>query len=100
MLIPLEEEIDQLSNVEAIQQFLSKGIHLIEEEQVGLLTQFSSLNALLNEAVSKSKNLSIFHERTNSLSIELKDILDDLISKQETLESNPALLEILSNRWR
>ena len=81
------------------QQYLSKGIHLIEEEQVGLLTQFSSLNALLNEAVSKSKNLSIFHERTNSLSIELKDILDDLISKQETLESNPALLEILSNRW-
>ena len=99
MLIPLEEEIDQLSNVEAIQQYLSKGIHLIEEEQVGLLTQFSSLNALLNEAVSKSKNLSIFHERTNSLSIELKDILDDLISKQETLESNPPLLEILSNRW-
>ena len=99
MLIPLEEEIDQLSNVEAIQQCLSKGIHLIEEEQVGLLTQFSSLNAVLNEAVSKSKNLSIFHERTNSLSIELKDILDDLISKQETLESNPALLEILSNRW-
>ena len=99
MLIPLEEEIDQLSNVEAIQQYLSKGIHLIEEEQVGLLTQFSSLNSLLNEAVSKSKNLSIFHERTNSLSIELKDILDDLISKQETLESNPTLLEILSNRW-
>ena len=99
MLIPLEEEIDQLSNVEAIQQCLSKGIHLIEEEQVGLLTQFSSLNAVLNEAVSKSKNLSIFHERTNSLSIELKDILDDLIGKQETLESNPALLEILSNRW-
>ncbi len=99
MLIPLEEEIDQLSNVEAIQQYLSKSIHLIEEEQVGLLTQFSSLNALLNEAVSKSKNLSIFHERTNSLSIELKDILDELISKQETLESNPVLLEILSNRW-
>ena len=99
MLIPLEEEIDQLSNVEAIQQYLSKGIHLIEEEQVGLLTQFSSLNAVLNEAVSKSKNLSIFQERTNSLSIELKDILDDLISKQETLESNPTLLEILSNRW-
>ena len=64
---------------------------MIEEEQVGLLTQFSSLNALLNEAVSKSKNLSIFHERTNSLSIELKDILDDLISKQETLESNPSI---------
>ena len=99
MLIPLEEEIDQLSNVEALQQYLSQGIHLIEEEQIGLITQFSSLNALLNDATSKSKNLIVFQERINSLSIELKDILDDLISKQETLESNPALLEKLSNRW-
>jgi DNA repair protein RecN (Recombination protein N) len=57
------------------------------------------LNALLNDAASKSKNLSIFQERVNSLSIELKDILDDLINKQETLESNPTLLEKLSGRW-
>ena len=99
MLTPLEEEIDQLSNVEALQQYLSQGIHLIDEEQIGLLTQFSSLNALLNDAASKSKNLSIFQERVNSLSIELKDILDDLINKQETLESNPTLLEKLSCRW-
>lgn len=99
MLIPLEEEIDQLTNVEALQQSLSQGIHLIEEEQIGLLTQFSSLNALLNEAASKSKNLNVFKERINSLSIELKDILEDLISKQVTLESNPALLERLSGRW-
>ena len=99
MLTPLEEEIDQLSNVEALQQYLSQGIHLIDEEQIGLLKQFASLNALLNDAASKSKNLSIFQERVNSLSIELKDILDDLINKQETLESNPTLLEKLSGRW-
>ena len=99
MLTPLEEEIDQLSNVEALQQYLSQGIQLIDEEQIGLLKQFASLNALLNDAASKSKNLSIFQERVNSLSIELKDILDDLINKQETLESNPTLLEKLSGRW-
>jgi hypothetical protein len=34
MLTPLEEEIDQLSNVEALQQYLSQGIHLIDEEQI------------------------------------------------------------------
>ncbi len=99
MLTPLEEEIDQLSNVEALQQYLSQGIHLIEEEQIGLLTQFYSLNALLNDAASKSKNLNVFKERINSLSIELKDILDDLINKQDTLEINPVLLERLSGRW-
>ena len=99
MLTPLEEEINQLSNVEAIQQYLSQGIHLIEEEQIGLLTQFSSLNTLLNDAASKSKNLNVFKERINGLSIELKDILEDLISKQDTLESNPEQLERLSGRW-
>ena len=99
MLTPLEEEIDQLSNVEALQQYLSQGIHLIEEEQIGLLTQFSGLNALLNDAASKSKNLNVLKERINSLSIELKDILEDLINKQDTLESNPVLLERLSGRW-
>ena len=43
--------------------------------------------------------MNIFRERVNSLFIELKDILDDLIYKEETLESNPALLEKLVTRW-
>ena len=60
MLTPLEEEIDQLSNVESLQQYLSQGIHLIDEEQIGLLTQFASLNALLNDAASKSKKSEYF----------------------------------------
>ena len=99
MMTPLEEEIDQLSHVESLQQSLSQGIHLIEEEQIGLLTQLSSLNTLLSDASTKSKNMNIFRERVNSVFIELKDILDDLIYKEETLESNPALLEKLVTRW-
>ncbi|MEK9604324.1 MAG: DNA repair protein RecN [Flavobacteriaceae bacterium] len=99
MLTPLEEEIDQLSNVESLQQYLSQSVQIIEEEQMGLLTQFSSLRGLLNEAVSQSKNLQVFQERIDSLSIELKDVLEDLISKQESLESNPALLEKRTLQW-
>ncbi|MEC7173786.1 MAG: DNA repair protein RecN [Bacteroidota bacterium] len=99
MLTHLEEEIDQLSNVESLQQSLAQGIYLIEEEQIGLLTQFSTLNTLLNDVSSKSKNFNVYQERVNSLSIELKDILGDLINKQQTLESNPALLEKLIARW-
>ena len=99
MLTHLEEEIDQLSNVESLQQSLAQGIYLIEEEQIGLLTQFSTLNTLLNDVSSKSKNFNVYQERVNSLSIELKDILGDLINKQQILESNPALLEKLIARW-
>jgi DNA repair protein RecN (Recombination protein N) len=99
MLSSLEEEIDQLSNVESLQQYLSQSIQLIEEEQIGLLTQFSSLRSILNDASAQSKNIKVFQERVNSLSIELKDVLEDIISKQETLESNPALLEKLTDQW-
>ncbi len=99
MMTALEEEIDQLSHVESLQQSLSQGIYLIEEEQIGLLKQLSSLNTLLSDASTKSKNMNIFRDRVNSLFIELKDILDDLIYKEETLESNPALLEKLVTRW-
>ena len=99
MLIPLEEEIDLLSNVEALQQYLAQSIYLIEEEQIGILTQFMTLKSLLNDAANQSKKLNIFQNRVDSLFIELKDILDDLTAKQETLESNPALLEKLTQRW-
>ena len=99
MLTRLEEEIDLLSNVEALQQYLAQSVYLIEEEQIGLLTQFMTLKSLLNDAANQSKKLNIFHNRVDSLFIELKDILDDLTSKQETLESNPALLEKLTQRW-
>ena len=99
MLTRLEEEIDLLSNVEALQQYLAQSVYLIEEEQIGLLTQFMTLKSLLNDAANQSKKLNIFHNRVDSLFIELKDILDDLTAKQETLESNPALLEKLTQRW-
>ena len=98
MLSKLEEEIAQLSNVETLQNYLSQGINLIEEDQLGLINQLASLNSILKYASSKSKKMSIFQDRVNSISIELKDILDDLIKVQETLESNPALLEKLSAR--
>ena len=67
MLTPLEEHIDQLSNVETLQQHLSQSIQLLEEEQMGMLTQFSTLKNLLNDAANKSNNFSVFHERIESL---------------------------------
>lgn len=95
----LVDEIDQLSNVEALQQYFSQIIQLVQEEEMGLLKQLSSLKSLLYEAATKSKNINFFHDRVNIASIELKDVLEDIISKNESLESNPALLETLSNRW-
>ena len=62
LLTPLEEEIDQLSNVEAIQHYLAQSIYLIDEEQIGLLTQFTSLKSLLIDAANQSKKLNFSYK--------------------------------------
>ncbi len=99
MMKALEEEIEQLSNVSSLQAYLSQSIQLVEEEQMGLLTQLSALKTVLNDAANQSKKLNVFYERINSLLIELKDVLEELFSEQESLESNPQRLEILMAQW-
>lgn len=99
MMKALEEEIEQLSNVSSLQAYLSQSIQLVEEEQMGLLTQLSALKTVLNDAANQSKKLNVFYERVNSLLIELKDVLEELFSEQESLESNPQRLEILTAQW-
>ena len=99
MMKALEEEIEQLSNVSSLQAYLSQSIQLVEEEQMGLLTQLSALKTVLNDAANQSKKLNVFYERVNSLLIELKDVLEELFSEQESLESNPHRLEILTAQW-
>ena len=96
--ISLVEEIEKLSNVEDLQLNLSQSIQIIEEDQIGLLTQISNLKAVLKNAVDKSNSFSTLHDRVTVLDIELKDILDQLIDKLYELESNPSLLENLNHK--
>ena len=98
ILTSLKDEIDQLSNVEDLQLYLSQSIQIIDEDQMGLLTQLSILKTALNNAVNKSKSLSIFYERIISLDIDLKDVMDELMNKLEGLENNPSRLENLNQR--
>ena len=98
ILSSLVEDIDQLSSVEDLQLFLSQSIQIIEEDQMGLLTQINILKNALKNAANKSKSLSIFYERITSLDIELKDVMYELTNKLDSLESNPSLLEILNNK--
>jgi len=56
MMKALEEEIEQLSNVSSLQAYLSQSIQLVEEEQMGLLTQLSALKTVLNDAAISQKN--------------------------------------------
>ena len=94
----LVEDIDQLSSVEDLKLFLSQSIQIIEEDQMGLLSQFNTLKTALKNAANKSRSLAVFYERVASLDIELKDVMYELTNKLDFLESNPSLLEKLNNK--
>ena len=94
----LVEDIDQLSSIEDLQLFLSQSIQIIEEDQMGLLSQFNTLKTALKNAANKSRSLAVFYERVSSLDIELKDVMYELTNKLDFLESNPSLLEKLNNK--
>ena len=63
----LVEEIDELSSVEDLQLLLSQSIQIIEEDQMGLLSQFNTLKTALKNAANKSRSLAVVYERVTSL---------------------------------
>ena len=93
MLEPLEQQVAQWSNVEDLQQYFSTAIQCIENEQQGILEQLATTRSVLNQAASKAKKYQELSNRVTSLSIELQDILSELMQAQEQLEIHPQELE-------
>lgn len=93
MLEPLEEQVAQWSNVEDLQQYFNTAIQCIENEQQGVLEQLATVRSVLNQAASKAKKYQELSNRITSLSIELQDILSELMQAQDQLEMNPQELE-------
>ncbi|MDO5654858.1 MAG: DNA repair protein RecN [Flavobacteriaceae bacterium] len=82
----LEQEQFNLENAEEISLEMSDVIQLIENEEIGVLAQ-------LNEINSKSRFFSdSLKNRINTLRIEIKDIVIELIRDLENIEMNPQRL--------
>ncbi|MEE3034847.1 MAG: DNA repair protein RecN [Bacteroidota bacterium] len=91
----MEEKVSFLSNIEDFKLSILEGIELIEAENIGLLTQISSLNSLLNKFSEKSSNFKSLSARVSSISYDLMDILTELRSSLDEAESNPGELKDL-----
>lgn len=93
ILIILEEEYEQLSNVEKIMELLSKGNQVLTDEQVGLLNSTSILQQASQNLSDYGKDFLSLNTRVQSLAIELTDISTELERLQEGVEANPNRLE-------
>lgn len=86
----LEQEFEKLSNIEFLKESFQKIALIGNDEEIGLLNLFQECKNILQKTTTySSKYIEIF-ERFNSISIELKDLLEDLELQNENLVPNVA----------
>jgi len=93
MLEQLEEQYEQLSNIETIVEQLSKGHHLLTDEQVGVLNLISELKQVASRLSSFGAAYESLDQRIRSVSIEIDDLSSEIQDLSENAEMNPQLLD-------
>ena len=98
VLEELEEQYQQLSNVEAIVDHLSKGHGLLNDEQIGVLNLFSELRQSATKLSEFGQNYETLNERIQSTFIELDDISEEIQRLLEKADMNPQLLDDVNQK--
>lgn len=96
--VALEENIEKLNNVEEIKLNLSEALQISTNEEVGVQSLLHSLENSLQKIAPFSKEYEVLENRISSIKIELDDIVTELESATDNIESNPNELEVLNDR--
>ena len=92
MLIPLEEEEQELIHAEEIGLSLFKASQIINEEQMGVELQLNEVRSALSKVSSLSEKYLPLFNRIESLKIELLDLNQEIQLQAEQIEANPSRL--------
>ncbi|RLJ64284.1 DNA replication and repair protein RecN [Lacinutrix venerupis] len=94
----LEEELEMLSNIDAIQEKLTTSNQLLSDEQIGVLSTLTELKNTLKQVSVISNKYEDLYSRANSSLIELDDVFSELETFQENLEADPNRLQEVNGR--
>ena len=94
----LEECFEQLNNVEYIKEHVNKAILIANEEQYGVLHLLNELKASMQKVSGFSESFQNLYERIDSVSIELKDSIEELIRKEGDLVHDPENLQSINQQ--
>lgn len=95
MLIPLEEEEQELIHAEEIGLSLLKASQIISEEQMGVEEQLNEIRSALQKVSLLSEKYAPLFNRVESLKIELLDLNQEIQLQAEQIEANPQRLEVV-----
>lgn len=94
----LESVFEQLSNVEFINEQLDKSLAVANEEQFGVLQNLKEIKTALQKIASMSSDYNLLFERTNSVIIELDDIVSEIGMLSEKLINDPEKLDLINQQ--
>lgn len=94
----LESEQEVLSNIEFVKENIDKVLALAKEEEIGILASSLEAKNSLQKLASLSKEYQNLAERFNSVFIELDDIIEECVVKQEQIVDDPERLTYINER--
>ncbi|UPQ79370.1 DNA repair protein RecN [Flavobacterium azooxidireducens] len=94
----LESQLEKLSNVELIKEQLEKSLTLADSEQFGLLVNLKEFKSSIQRISTFSVDYAQLFERIESLSIELKDIVNELNASSESVINDPEQLVLVNQK--
>ncbi|WP_318345390.1 DNA repair protein RecN [Flagellimonas baculiformis] len=94
----LETEYEQLSNVEQIMEQLSAGHQLLNDEQLGILGRLADLRRAFQALTEFGPSYRSLGERIESVLIETDDIASEIEQLKDTVEADPARLEVVNGQ--
>ncbi|WPO77622.1 DNA repair protein RecN [Flavobacterium sp. KACC 22761] len=94
----LEADFEKLNNIEAIKESLDKSLTIANEEQFGVLHNLNEVKTALQKIAPFSAEYQALSERIISLTIEFDDVSKELQNCSEKLLSDPAQLEMISQK--
>jgi DNA repair protein RecN (Recombination protein N) len=89
----LESVQGQLANVELIREQLERAYAAAQDERFGILAQLKEVRSALQKIEGFAPVYQSLFERTNSVLIELDDIVSEIQNTVENLSGDPAQLE-------
>lgn len=94
----LELQLQKLSNVELIKEQLEKSLSLADSEQFGLLVNLKEFKSTIQKISTFSVDYAQLFERVESLSIELKDVVNELNVLSESVVNDPEQLILVNQK--
>ncbi|MEH6536263.1 MAG: DNA repair protein RecN [Psychroserpens sp.] len=94
----LEGEYETLNNIEEIEEKLSQSHQLLNNEDIGIITNLTEVKNQLAKLSSYGESYDAIYQRINSSLIELDDMFSEIENLEEQLEADPSRLGFVNSK--